>query len=263
MAEISKYLRRFVSAGPLVFSVIGLMLIFLPCKAIAADLSKSELYAVVAGVAKYQDSRVKPLQLSDKDAKDFHSFLQERKGLFAKAHLQLLVNENATRDNLTKAIRNDLKPARKDDIIIIYLSGHGASDLSRPDEYYFICNDGRVDNLFGTAVRMNTQDLLKGIDSDRILLLADACYSGGFNVALDEALAKQAAKAADVFFSMFQNLEGRIAISSSRPDEVSFENSTKYGNSVFTHFLLKGLRGEACKQSSNGIITAKDLYQYV
>lgn len=250
-----QYAMRIWTLAPVIFLVTTVAVL----PASARDLGNSELYAVVAGVAKYQDSRVKPLQLSDKDAKDFYGFLEERKNLFPKAHLKLLVNEEATRHNLTKALRDGLKPARKDDIIIIYLSGHGAADPGRPDEFYFICHDGRVDNLFGTAVRMNTQDLLKGIDSDRILMLADACYSAGFS----EVLEKERVKATDVFFSMFQSLQGRIAISSSRPDEVSFENPNKYGNSVFTHFLMKGLRGEACRQSSNGVITAKDLYQYV
>jgi len=250
---------RSAVGGSILPVLILLLLVGTSLSASARDLGQSELYAVVAGVAKYQDSRVRPLQLSDKDAKDFYTFLQDRKSLFAKAHMRLLVNEEATRNNLTKALREELKPARKDDIIIIYLSGHGASDPANPDEFYFICHDGRIDNLYGTAVRMNTQDLLKGIDSDRILMIADACYSAGFS----EVLEKQRAKATDVFFSMFQTLQGRIAISSSRPDEVSFENPNKYGNSVFTHFLMKGLRGEACRQSSNGTITAKDLYQYV
>ena len=50
------------------------------------------------------------------------TFLQEReKSLFTKSHIRLFVDEQATRENVTKAIRDDLKPAGKDDIVIIYV----------------------------------------------------------------------------------------------------------------------------------------------
>jgi len=221
------------------------------------DLTNSELYAVLVGVANYRDSRLN-LNLSARDAQDFYAFLQEREKLFKKTHVRLFVNEQATRENVTKAIRDDLKPAGKDDVVIIFLSGHGASDPVRTDEFYFLTYDADVENLYGSALPMNTSGLFKGIDSDRLILVSDACHSGGFSSALD----KSTAKAADIFFSVFQNLQGRFGFASSRPDEKSWEDK-KYGNSVFTHFVLKGLRGAACNKSSNGVITVKDFYEYV
>lgn len=219
---------------------------------------KGDLYAVIVGVSKYGDPNIPQLTLSDKDAKDLYSFIDERKSLFRKTNVHLFLNEQATRANVSKALRDDLKPAGKDDIVLIYMSGHGAADQSRPDEYYFITHDTQIDNLYGTALWMNQNALFKGIDSDRVLLLSDACHSGGFNPGLEKTLAKEA----DTFFSMFQNLKGRIGISSSRSDEKSYEQP-KFGNSIFTHFLLKALRGEASKGSGDGSITAKQLYDYI
>jgi hypothetical protein len=159
---------------------------------------------------------------------------------------------------VSKALRDDLKPAGKDDMVLIYMSGHGAADPSRPDEYYFITHDTQIDNLYGTALWMNQNALFKGIDSDRVLLISDACHSGGFNPGLEKTLAKEA----DSFFSVFRNLKGRIGISSSRSDEKSYE-LPRYNNSIFTHYLLKALRGEAAKRSTDGLITARQLYEYV
>lgn len=222
------------------------------------NVTNCDLYAVIVGIGKYQDSKLNQLELSPKDAQDFYSFLKEREKLFKKSYLRLFVNEQATRANVTKAIRDDLKPAGKDDIVIIFLSGHGASDPVRTDEFYFLTYDSDVENLFGSALQMNTSGLFKGIDSERLILLSDACHSGGFNTALD----KSAAKAADIFFSVFQNLHGRFGFASSRPDEKSWEIK-KYGNSIFTHYLLKGLRGGAYTQGPDGVITVKDLYEFV
>lgn len=220
--------------------------------------TKGELYAVIVGISKYGDQNIPPLTLSDKDAKDLYNFILEKKSLFTKINVHLFLNEQATRANVSKALRDELKPAGKNDIVLIYLSGHGAADPTRPDEYYFITYDTQIDNLYGTALWMNQNALFRGIDSDRVVLLSDACHSGGFNPGLEKTLAKEA----DTFFSMFRNLRGRIGISSSRPDEKSYEQP-RFGNSIFTHFLLKALRGEAVKGTSNGVITAKHLYDYV
>ena len=133
--------------------------------------TKGDLYAVIVGVSKYRDPNIPPLTLSDKDASDLYSFINERKSIFRKANLYLFLNENATRANVSKALRDDLKPAGKDDIVLIYLSGHGAADPTRPDEYYFITYDTQIDNLYGTALWMNQNALFRGIDSDKVLLI--------------------------------------------------------------------------------------------
>lgn len=241
-------------------SFIYALFLITPLAALASspDLGTSDLYAVLVGIGKYKDPKLNQLELSPKDAQDFHAFLKEREKLFRKTHIKLFVNEQATRENVTKAIRHDLKPAGKDDVVIIFLSGHGASDPVRTDEFYFLTYDADVGNLFGSALPMNTSGLFKGIDSDRLILVSDACHSGGFSGALD----KSTAKAADIFFSVFQNLQGRFGFASSRPDEKSWEIK-KYGNSIFTHYVIKGLRGAAYKKSGSGVITVKDLYEYV
>ena len=41
----------------------------------AASQAKGELYAVVVGLTKFQDPEIRPLTVSDKDARDFYAFL--------------------------------------------------------------------------------------------------------------------------------------------------------------------------------------------
>lgn len=217
-----------------------------------------DLYAVVVGINEYKDPAIPALNRSVGDARDFHEFLNDRKDLFSEAHVKLLVGNQATRANVAQALREYLKPAAKDDIVIIYLSGHGDVDPTMPNEFYYLTYDARSANLFGTALLMNDKNLFKGIDSDNVLLLSDACYSGGFSGGLDGAVAKSATR----FLSVFHNLKGRTAISSSRPDELSYEKRV-YGNSIFTHFLLKGLKGDSDRGSNDGTVTAKEIYDYV
>jgi len=224
----------------------------------AAAASKGELYAVIIGLKKFQDPQIPALTISDKDASDFYAFLKDRQKYFSNAHITLLLNEQATRANVSKALRQGLRSAGKDDFVIIYLSGHGAADPSLPNEYYFVTYDSQMDNLFATALMMNDQNLFKGIDTDRVLLMADACHSGGFSPGIQKSIAKET----DKFFSLFKTITGRISILSSKPDESSYEEP-RYRNSIFTHYLLKGLRGEANKGSKDGVVTAKQIYNYV
>jgi len=217
-----------------------------------------ELHALIVGVGRYQDTNIPALSRADRDAKDFYSFIKERENLFTKVNLTVLMNEEATRPNVVRGLRQNLGKADKDDIVIIYLSGHGLTEPDVANEFYFGTHDARLDNLFGTALLMNDTNLFKGIKSNNVLLLTDACHSGGFNPGLDRLIAKSANK----FFSIFDGVQGRIAISSSRPEEESFEKLV-FGNSIFTHFLLKGLRGAAVPDFGNGVVTVNDLYGYV
>lgn len=229
---------------------------------------EARLFALAVGVTVFKDSRVPSLNLSAKDARDFHQFLEERKHIFPSSPSPtLLVDKEATRANISSAIRNKLGKATKDDIVIIYLSGHGAMyspigrasrDRKEDDEFYFITHDADVDNLYGTALLMNDQNLFKGIQSERCLLLADACHAGGFT----GGLAKSIPKSIDPIRNLFQGLRGRVGIASSNPHEQSFEKDI-FGNSIFTHFLMKGLRGEAVRETSSRIVTVKQLYDYV
>jgi len=217
-----------------------------------------QLYAVIVGVGKYQDPHIPSLSRSVRDAQDFYSFLKEREHLFSRSNITLLVNGQATRANVVHALRITLGKARKDDIVVIYLSGHGLTDPVVSNEFYFGTHDTQLDNLFGTALLMNDANLFRGIKSDNVLLLSDACHSGGFSPGLDRLIAKSASR----FFSIFDETHGRIAISSSRPEEDSYEKLL-YGNSIFTHFLLKGLRGQAVQESPRDVVTVNDLYSYV
>ncbi len=245
----------------------AIILVSSTCYPLTVLAQEARLLALSVGVTVFKDSRVPALNLSAKDARDFHQFLEERKHFFASADTTLLIDKDATRAKISNAIRNKLGKARKDDIVIIYLSGHGAMynplervsrDRKEDEEFYFITHDADVDNLYGTALLMNDQNLFKGIQSDRCLLLADACYAGGFT----RGLAKSIPKSIDPIRNLFQGLKGRVGIASSSPSEQSFEKEI-FGNSIFTHFLMKGLRGEAVKDTPSGVVTVKQLYDYI
>jgi hypothetical protein len=97
----------------------------------ASESKPGKLYAVIVGIKQFQDKKIPPLTISDKDAADFHKFLKVRGQYFSGTQISLLLNEQATRANVSKALRTDLRKAEKDDFVIIYLSGPGCLPVGR------------------------------------------------------------------------------------------------------------------------------------
>ncbi|MFH0822263.1 MAG: caspase family protein, partial [Pseudomonadota bacterium] len=122
-------------------AAVLLATVFTTGESLAAKDEKVRLFSVVVGVSKFQDKSVPPLAMSAKDARDFADFVKEQGQAFSKTQVTLLVDEQATRANITDALRNQLRRAGKGDIILLYFSGHGATDPANSGEYYFVTYD--------------------------------------------------------------------------------------------------------------------------
>jgi len=239
--------------------LLAILTLLLPSRHVAAasDVGTGDLYALIVGVSKYKHPKIKQLKVSDKDAKDFADFLKSQNRLFRNVHVTLLRNEEATKKEVETHLYYKLRQAGKDDTVVLFFSGHGADDPYTPGEFFFLTYDAEPEYLAATAVHMSRQWFLSKLDSKRVILIADACHAGGFSV--------QGAKSNPPSFQnvmqQFKESEGRIFLTSSRPDELSMEKPGM-PNSVFTHYLLQGLKGEA-DADKDGVVTIKELYDYV
>jgi hypothetical protein len=221
----------------------------------AASVQKMDLYAVVVGINKYKDTS-NNLELAGKDAKDIYTFLNERKHLFGNLHIKLLLDEKATRDGVLRALKDDLQQAGSEDVVLIYLSGHGSPDKKAPGKYYFWPHDVDENDLPATAVWMNDPGLFATIRSERVLLVADACHSGGYL----SGLARGKREPGELLLADFNKVFGRFGISAAGPKEIAMEQPI-FGNGLFTFHFLRGIRG-AADSDSNGVVTVRELFDY-
>ncbi len=138
-------------------------------------------WAIVVGVGKFKDKRMNNDQLLDKAPKKFYSYLtSERGGRFAPDHVKLLINDDATQQNITTAFSPSWLGtlAGPDDLVVVYIATEG---FPTTDGNSWLCTyNTALDNIYGTCVSMQSimKTLKEQIKSDRVVLILDSPYSG-------------------------------------------------------------------------------------
>ncbi|HEY9787739.1 MAG TPA: caspase family protein, partial [Candidatus Obscuribacterales bacterium] len=206
----------------------------------------ADKWALIIGISQFKDPSLN-LRFPAKDAKDFRDFLLNKEN-FAQDHVKLLLNEQATRENILDQLGDSWLPrvAAPDDLVVIYVSSHGSpADMDIGNVNYLIAYDTNKDRLYSTAIAM--QDLCRiikaRVHSDRTLIVLDACHSGA--TAPD---GKGLVRVGNVNAEEIAQGTGQLVISSSSPNQTSWESKT-YQNGVFTKRLMDALQinGEKTK----------------
>ena len=139
-------------------------------------------YAVLVGVSRYdsQERNLTRLQYADRDAEALSAWLQTPGGgSFRAQDIVLLTNEQATLAAVRQAINRFLTAASREDLIYLFLAGHGGANPYDPDNYYFLLHDSTVATLDTTAYPMKELgDFLRGkSEGVRVISFLDTCHS--------------------------------------------------------------------------------------
>lgn len=227
--------------------------------------SRKNVWAVVIGINEY--TKIQKLKYAVNDAMLFHDYLINRNKIPAE-NVTLLLNREASLKNLRSALGTHLKSrAAQDDMVIIFFAGHGATekDSTSPDgdglEKYLLPYDADPQDLFATALPMeDVSNIFKRIRSDRLVFIADSCYSGASG-GRTVGISGIRANISDGFLNRISSGKGRVVISASGANEVSVENDD-LRQGLFTYHLIEGLNGKA-DYDQDGSITVDEVYRYV
>ncbi len=222
------------------------------------------IHAVVIGVDAYK--RVPRLRYAVRDARAFADYLTGHLGV-PKGNVTLLLDEAVTLRSLLTELGVALRRAAgPKDTVLIYYAGHGATepDSANPDgdglEKYLLPHDADPDALFGTALSMAAlQSVFGRIRSDRLIFLADACYSGA--VGGRTILTARRATVSENFMNRLSRGKGRIILSAAGANEVAKEDE-RLGHGVFTYHLIEALKGKADKDG-DGYVTVDEAFAYL
>ncbi len=227
--------------------------------------SRRNVWAVIVGINDYP--RLPKLKYAVNDAKAFQRLLME-KNLVPAENITVLLNEQATLRKLRSALGTGLKGAAdSDDMVIIFYAGHGATERDAMSmdgdglEKYILAYDTDPSDLFSTALPMRDLALIfHRIRSERLIFIADACYSGASG-GRTVSMTGLRANIADTFLDRIAAGRGKVIITASAANEVSVERD-ELQHGVFTYYLLEGLKGPA-DTDGDGLVTVDEVYRYV
>lgn len=233
--------------------------------AIASSGKPGRRIALVVGISDYADSAL-DLEFARRDAKAMYDTLTNPAlgpAAFDRRDVRLLVDSEATVANINTGLREFLRQARDEDSVLFYFAGHGAPDPNQLTDLYLLAHDTSPNNVAGTGLLMrHVREAIAEIPAKHVLILTDSCHGGG--IAAAPGLRSVTANPIhDVFLQRLRHASGGLAIlTASEAAQVSFENARWDGHGVFTHFLVKGLRGEA-DADRDGIVALGELVEYV
>jgi uncharacterized caspase-like protein len=205
--------------------------------------------ALVVGVSDYPNPKVR-LPAVAADVREMAKVLSSKHGVFPAKGVTVLADRQATRDRVLAALRSAFGGSAVE-TVFVYLAGHGVKIGGR---YYYVAYDTTDE---ATAVPLTEiKALFDGTKSRRAFLWLDICHSGGI-------LARGGGPGDmnDIRRAIgVVSGHGKVIVAACTSAQSSYESST-LGHGLFTHALLRGLRGEA--KSAHGEVTAHSLYEFI
>jgi uncharacterized caspase-like protein len=211
-------------------------------------------WALVVGINAYK--HLPPLSYAGNDADAIAAVLQNELG-FPADHISVLKDHDATKQEILRAYLSfEKKASHPDDRVLVFFAGHGTTKEGHHGPMGFLVPfDGHVDD---SSSLIPWYDFTRNADlilAKHILFIMDACYGG-------LATTRAVTPGQQRFLSDMLQRRARQVITAGKADQVVADGGGPQGtNSLFTGFLLEGLRGAAANK--DGILTASNLMHYV
>jgi formylglycine-generating enzyme required for sulfatase activity len=214
-------------------------------------------YALIIANTEYTDPSLAKLSAPGKDAEEFARILKD-KDIGAFDDVQVLLNQPQSTAN--EAIDELFTQKKPDDLLLLYFSGHGVRD--EIGALYLAVKNTNHTRLRSTAIKSDfVREAMDQSRSKKQVIILDCCNSGAFAQGTKAVTGGSMGTA-----SAFKGTGyGRVVLTASDSTQFAWEGDKVIGgdtqNSLFTHFLVKGLEGDA-DHDGDGRITVGELYDY-
>ena len=215
-------------------------------------------FALIIGNSQYQDPRLAQLVTPQEDVNDLAAILRAS-DIGGFDEVKTLVNESDA--NIRLSLEDFFADKLPDDLLVIYFSGHGVRD--EQGLLYLAVNNTRANRLRATAIP--SEFITKEMDrsrSKRQVLILDCCHSGAFAQG-SKAVTGESAGTGPAFEGLGY---GRVILTATDATQYAWEGDKVIGQadrSVFTHYLIEGLRTGEADANHDGAITLDEIYDYV
>ena len=214
-------------------------------------------YALLIGTSRFGDARFPALAKPAKDVAALEAVLRDP-AIGAFDDVRALLDPPC--EKVRREVARLFAGRKNDDLVLLFFAGHGVKDDY--GKLYLVAADTDRDLLTATALAADfiTQEMDQSRSRKQVLLL-DCCHSG----ALAEGV-----RGADASVGSIEAFTGRgagkVIITASDSFEFAWEGGETpagFENSLFTHFLVDGLKTGKADVNGDGLVTLDELYKYV
>ncbi|MEM6724790.1 MAG: caspase family protein, partial [Bacteroidota bacterium] len=178
-------------------------------------------------------------------------------------------HEFSSKENILNTLDYFQKKAKAEDIVLIYLSGHGVTyGSAEKAQFYYLTHGVSSEDLSDKAIRekyaLSSNELtglLNKIPALKQVLMIDACNSG--KVVEDLTVGTRTLNSGQIrALDRMKDRTGMFVLSGSAADKVSYEAS-EYGQGLLTYSLLQGMQGLATRRTAEGnYVDVVKLFQF-
>lgn len=220
-------------------------------------MSAGLTYILVIAVENYLEPKDFPeVNFAKKDAEDLINAFKDLG--YDDSNFTILINEKATSTNILQRVKRISERAHKNDRIIIYFAGHGfyeqGQNLLAPVD---AIKTDKIDTCISVSSILG---YLKESQSTQQILFFDCCHSG-FEAG-DLMRDGEDSFETDELIYEFSKEEFCVGFASCTKNQTSVSLKALQ-NGVWTHFLLKALRGEVNGLYNNGLLFSEQLQEYL
>jgi len=232
------------------------------------------LHVISVGTSEYVGDAL-DLNYAEKDAHEFANTMDiiASSKIFSKKDIQILTTAEGdtapNKENIKKAFEK-LKESRPDDLVVVYLAGHGVNITDTRDNYLYVTmyTSALAQLEDPTAQKTNAissaelRDWMKAIPANKKVLILDTCAAG----AAAETLSQRKISAEHLAtlqraVKKLHDTEGTFILMGSAANKESYEAS-RYGHSLLTYAFLEGIKAGGGLHNDNTVYVG-EIFRYV
>ncbi|MBF8222416.1 OmpA family protein [Halomonas sp. 328] len=212
-----------------------------------AQLSaNTQLWFFGVGVSDYEIA-TQNLEFAHRDAEALAAMLESQEdGLFDRVNTRVLTNAEATERNVRIELNDFLRQASAEDLIVIFLAGHGVQDNEQ--NLYLMTHDADMQRPYTGMSIDRFRDFLQSRPiNQKAVLMMDICHAGSMGPR------RRGRITAEDAVQQLSDGTGTVVFASSTGAQSSLEDASfGGGHGAFTAALLEALSGQADREAGNG-----------
>ena len=214
-------------------------------------------HALIVGINRYADSKIRDLDFARADAEALASLLEER--VEGKRSVTLLVDERATKARIARAMNDDLpRNVMPTDEVLVYFAGHGSPEVDPScgePSIHAVTHDTEYARLSETAINMVSElsGWVRRLTARHVAVILDTSFNGGAGGRTFEGpglWSGPRTRRLDRVSLKRLALGSQAAMLTACSEKEAAKEERSHGHGVFTHHLLDALRSSAPRSFS-------------